>query len=331
MRKVPSAAARLAKLPVVRSACIKLSVLYIDTKRCHPNLKSVCEVLESSVTAIGDRASPVMVKLQPQSEYCQATLLTFTMGCGCEPWIKEIVTTAKNKMHEIQDVVSIAANGTVDCVQHTVTWLMGQTQQGDDQATDQPLVERVIRVASVGLDSALILSEALIDRVLPPTEQDQEEAARLLEGFVAAKLRRSYSVRLVSVATKLCRRTFHMVESKMQSVQVIETLSRSSGLVKDLQSSWLTVAWSIQGLPQYVQHQLVSVFFFVSQMYNLGCPPSQQYPSHQDRKSLNAAEISTYKDVVPVRPPPTPTCRMRRATLKSEFENGCNVKGCVRR
>lgn len=69
-------------------------------------------------------------------------------------------------------MVSIAANGTMDCVQHTVTWLMGRMQQGDDQA-DRPLVERAVSVASVGLDSALMLSEALMDRVLPPTEEDK--------------------------------------------------------------------------------------------------------------------------------------------------------------
>lgn len=114
--------------------------------------------------------------------------------------------------------------------------------------------------------------------------------------------------------------------------QVMETLSRSSGLVQDLQTSWLTVAWSIQGLPQYVQHQLVSVFFFISQMYNLSCPPSQQHPANQDRSRLNAAETSsTHKDVVQVHPQATPTCRMRRTTKMAVFENGCNVKGCVRR
>ena len=80
----------------------------------------------------------------------------------------QIVATAKTKMHEIQDVVSIAANGTVDCV----AWLMDMMQQGGDRA-DQPLVDRAISVACMGLDSALITSEALMDRVLPPTEEDK--------------------------------------------------------------------------------------------------------------------------------------------------------------
>lgn len=73
-------------------------------------------------------------------------------------------------MHEIQAVVNIAASGTMDCVQHTVTWLIGRIQQADDQS----LVERTISVASAGLDSTLIMSEALMDRVFPPTEEEEE-------------------------------------------------------------------------------------------------------------------------------------------------------------
>lgn len=71
MQKGPSAAARLAKLPLVGSACAKLSVLYIGTKCSHPALKSVCEGLESGVTAI---LSPVIVKLEPQSKYSGLTI-----------------------------------------------------------------------------------------------------------------------------------------------------------------------------------------------------------------------------------------------------------------
>lgn len=69
-------------------------------------------------------------------------------------------------MHEIQEVVSIAANGSVDCVQLAVARLVS------DQA-ERPLVARAIGVAVMGLDSALSTSEALMDRVLPPTEEEK--------------------------------------------------------------------------------------------------------------------------------------------------------------
>nr|XP_046273805.1 perilipin-2-like [Scatophagus argus] len=323
-QRVESAAARLAKLPLVRSVCTQLSVLYTDTKRSHPNLRSACEGLEGRVTAA---VSPVVVKLEPQISIAN------DLACKSLDWLEtsfpalhapteQIVATAKNKMHEIQDAVSVAANGTVDCVQYTVTWLMGRTQQVDDQA-GEPLVERAIGVASVGLDSALNMSEALMDRVLPPTEEDKEEEAHLLGGFEVGTPRRSYPVRLVSLAAKLYRRTSHMV---------IENLSRHPGLVQDLQTSWQTLAWSIHGLPQYMQHQLVSLFFFISQMYNLGCPPSQHNRSNQDRGCLNVSEISPHKDVVQALPQaPPPTCRKRRPAKSPVFDNGCNVKGCGHR
>ncbi|XP_031735394.1 perilipin-2-like isoform X1 [Anarrhichthys ocellatus] len=328
-QKVQSAAARLAKLPVVRSACTTLSVLYINTKCSHPSLRSVCEVLESSVTAV---VSPVVVKLEPQIS------IVNDVACRSLDWLEsafpvihtpteQIVATAKNKMHEIQDVVSIAAYGTMDRVEHTVAWVMGGIQLADDQA-GQSLVERAIAVASVGLDSALIASEALMDRGLPATEEDKDEEAHLVQGFEAATLGRRYPVRLVSLAAKLCRRMYHMAGSKMQSVQVRVKLSRSIGRVQDLQTSWLTLSWSAQVLPQFLQHQLVSVCFFISQMYNLSCPKPHRHRFYQDRRFLNAAEsCSTQKAVVQVHPQ-AKCSYMRRVTKTPVFENGCDVKRC---
>ncbi|XP_026215378.1 perilipin-2-like isoform X2 [Anabas testudineus] len=225
-QKGPSAVARLAQLPVVHSACSKLLVLYADTKCNHPSLKSVCEVLENKVTALGSaachRVSPVMVKLEPQISIAN------DVACRSLDWLEttfpvlhappeQVVVTAKNKMHELQDAVGIAANGTVGCVQHSVAWVMERVQQVDD-GTERSLVKRAISVASVGLDSALNMSEALVDQVLPPTEEDKEAAAHVV-GFEVATVR-SCPVRLVSLAAKLCRRSYHMVWAKMQSVQV---------------------------------------------------------------------------------------------------------------
>lgn len=75
-------------------------------------------------------------------------------------------------MHEIQDAVSITAFGTVGVVQHSVTWAMEMIHHVDDGA-NQSIVARTITVASVGMDSALSMSEALVDQVLPPTAEDK--------------------------------------------------------------------------------------------------------------------------------------------------------------
>ncbi|KAG7225851.1 hypothetical protein INR49_014372, partial [Caranx melampygus] len=301
-QKAQSAAARFVELPLVRSACNTLSVLYSDTKHSHTHLRAVCEVLENSVTALGsaacDTASPVIVKLEPK------------VSCG----------HGQNKVHEVQDVVNIAVNGTMDCVQCTVAWLVEVMQQV--HGTDQTLVERALSVAAVGLDSALNMSEALMDSVLPPTEQDErhEAAAHPVNGFEAPAFRRSFPVRLVSLSAQLCRRSYKRAGAKIHSVQVMQTLSRSTALVQDLQRTRLTMTRNIQRLPQYLQQQAVSVLFYISLMYNLCSPLSEQNQPSQVTRHFNgnrpvdvAAEVSSpQQDIVQGHPQATPPCRPRR-------------------
>ncbi|KAM8880308.1 perilipin-5-like isoform 2-T2 [Spinachia spinachia] len=297
-QKVQSAAARLAKLPVVRSACTKLSVLYVDTKCSHPGLRSVCDAVESSVTAA---VAPVMVKLEPQ--------ISIANGVACKSldWLEtafpvittpteQIVATAKNKMLEIGAVVSIAAYGTRDCVQYTVAWVTG----------GRPHAKRPTRL---GKDSALMAGGPLA------AEEDAEEDDYFKRSEAAA-LWRGGPLRLVSLAAKLCRTTYHVVGTKMPCAQVIENLSGSKGLVQDLQTGWMAVAWSVQVLPQYMQHQLVSAFFFISEMYKLRCPEPKRR-SHRPRRVMTAEGCSA---VVQVYPHAKPSCRMRRPTKTPGFD-----------
>lgn len=80
----------------------------------------------------------------------------------------QIVATARTMINEIQDVVRIAAHGTLDCV----TWVLERMQQVEEGTKDNP-AGRAISVAGVGLDSALSTAESLMDRVLPPTKEDR--------------------------------------------------------------------------------------------------------------------------------------------------------------
>ncbi|XP_069024104.1 perilipin-2-like [Embiotoca jacksoni] len=317
--------------------------MYSDTKCSHPNLKSACDVLEDSFTTLGtaacNRVSPVILKLEPQIS------IVNDVACKSLTWLEtsfpvllspteQIVASAKSQLHGIQDMVSVAASGTVERVQHTVTWAMSRKQPVDD-GENRSLAERAVSVASVGLDSALNLSETLMDQVLPPTEEDKEEvaaaAAHSVKGFEAATLRRGYPARLISLTVKLCRRTYHAVGYRIQSVQlVMKRLSRPSALVQDLKTNWLTLVWRLQGLPQYLQHQVASVLFFIIKMFYLGCPPSHQEKSNQVRGWLKAAEASPETNVVQVHLQATPTWRMRSATKMTVFDSGCNEHRCVR-
>ncbi|XP_071753124.2 perilipin-2-like [Centroberyx gerrardi] len=348
-----NAVVRLTKLPMVHSACATLSVLYLDTKCSHPSLKSVCEVLENGVTSIGsvayDSVSPVIIKLEPQISIANH------VACKGLDWLEtafpvlqkpteKIAASAKNKMLEVKDLASIAGNGTVDCVQHAVTWVTGRMQQAtdptrkmaDDDGVDQSLVKKAISVASLGLDSALSVTEALMDQLLPPSEEDREEEAKTVKSFEAATGGTSYPVRLVSLTAKLCRRTCHKVGATMHTVKVMESLSSSTVLVQHLQTSWLTLAWSLHGLPQHLQHRAVCLLFFVSQMYNLSRPISQHNLPDRVRGSLSAALAylapnSPLNSMPPVQPQARSNGRMRRPAKTSGFGNGRNAKGYAHR
>lgn len=325
--KLPSAASRLAQLPVVQSVCATVSVLYTETKCYNPNLKSVCEALETRVSALSIVAfttiSPVIIKFEPQISIAN------DVACKTLDWLAtsfpvllsptdEVAAAAKNKMHEIQDVVGIVARGTLDCVQHTVTWVSSRMQ-------DQSVVDRSISAASVGLYSALSLLEVLMDRALPPTAEDKELVR--LEGFEVAAARGRNPERIVSLGTKLCRRTCLLVGSKIQTVKV-NSFSRSTLLVQDLQSSCLSLVCSIQGLPQYLQHQAVAVFFFINQMCTLSCPPSPPEPTRRRGRPGNATGSPFYRE--PVYPQTTPALRMRPSRTLV-LDAGWNGKGYVRR
>ncbi|XP_071382350.1 perilipin-2-like [Centroberyx affinis] len=360
-----NAVVRLTKLPMVRSACATLSVLYLDTKRSHPSLKSVCEVLENGVTSIGsvayDRVSPVIIKLEPQIS------IVNDVACKGLDWLEtafpvlqqpteKIAASAKNKMLEVKDLASIAGTGTVDCVQHAITWVTGR--MADDDEVDQSLVKKAISVASLGLDSALSVTETLMDQLLPPTKEDREEEAKTVKGFEAATGGTSYPVRLVSLTVKLCRGTCHKVGATMHTVkdklgvmvvwkdcrahvkqqmeEVMESLPSSAVLVQLLQTSWLTLAWSLHGLPQHLQHRAVCLLFFVSQMYNLSCPISPQDLPDRVRGSLSAALAylapnSPLNNMPPVQPQARSNGRMRRPAKTSGFGNGRNAKGYAHR
>ncbi|XP_043969871.1 perilipin-2-like [Gambusia affinis] len=334
---VPNAAARLVKLPVVRSACATLSVLYRDAKSSNPSLKSLCDALESGVTALSTaactRASPVIVKLEPQISIAN------NFACKGLDWLEtsfpvllsppdEVVAAAKSKVNEIRDVVCVAAGGTVVTVQHTVTWVISRLHQAGNNE-NQSMVEKAISMASMGLDSALTMSEALVDQVLPlPEEEKIEEETHLVEGFEASVRLGSYPGRMMKLTAKVCWRTYQMVGSKIHFVQITESLSRPTTLVQDLQTSCQTLVWSLHGLPQYFQHQVVSVFLFFNQMCHLSSSSSRQEHARL-RSRFSAAEGSPLSKELG-RSQTTPALRMRPSRT-SVFENGCIVKGCVRR
>uniref|UniRef100_A0A3Q1ES05 Perilipin n=1 Tax=Acanthochromis polyacanthus TaxID=80966 RepID=A0A3Q1ES05_9TELE len=107
----PLAATRLASLPVVRSACAKLSVLYAVTKCSHPILKSACDMLESSVTALGaaarNRVSPVIAKLEPQISIAN------DVACKSLDWLETSFPILLSPTEQV-----ISSKSSISCAVH---------------------------------------------------------------------------------------------------------------------------------------------------------------------------------------------------------------------
>ncbi|XP_075900935.1 perilipin-2-like isoform X2 [Nelusetta ayraudi] len=300
-----SAAARLAQLPVVQSACVKLLVMYTGTKGSHPKLRSVCEVLESSVTAL---LSPVIVKLEPHLS------IPNDIACKGLDWVEtrfpvvhapteQIVATATGKMHEIQALQSAPQ-------------------------PDGSLVERAVSVRSKGLDLALNLKETLVDGKHSISNDDKEKDAALkqVEGFEMTTPP-DYHAHLVSVAGKTYKRTpRHRVGSNTHPDQVAAHLSGSPVVIQEVQTSWQTLALSVQGLPKYIQNQLGCLQVFLIQMYYLFSPPYQNY-HHSEENLQDSTEASAHKNVVQL----TPVSYHIRRPIRGPLIDNCNVKGCVDR
>ncbi|XP_023812916.1 perilipin-2 [Oryzias latipes] len=299
-KEAVSAAARMAKLPAVRSACAALSILYKDVKGSSPGVRVLCEALESRVGALSteacSRASPLMDKLENQIS------LANNVACKSLDWLEasfpiiqsptdQVVASAKTKIHEIRGKVSIAASGTVECLQHTVSWIVTRMLPAD--GTTQSVAERALSLANMGLD----FSEALLDHVLPPTEEENEAKAHLVEGFEGGSGRERS--RIVSLSVKLYRRTYHVVICKVQSFQDLQT------------------TWKLQELQKYMQHLAVSAFFFITQMYNLGhlSPERKQSQSRGHPMVLSKPYKNTCWKT-------TPALRLRPART-SALHNGC--------
>ncbi|CAN9510373.1 unnamed protein product [Ophioblennius macclurei] len=312
-----SAAARLAQLPLVHSACAGLTVLYTDTKRSHPGLTSM---LESSVMAACVTVSPVVEKLGPQ--ICVAN----AVACKSLDWLEasfpvllsptdQIIASAKSKLQDIQDAV-----------RHRLMRVTTGTHQGHDDANPS-LVERAISAADVGLSSALNFSETLLDQVLPPDE-DKEADRTSLEGFDVAKVEKGYPERVVTLAVKLCRRTYCVVEAKVQSSQIYGGLPSPSALMQDPQTC-LTLLGKLQDLPEYLQRQALSVICFVFNMYHLFFTSSQRGQSNAE--SRLTAETPPPQSHLIRRPGlPRTVPRLSRTRL-SMFDRGYSSEGRLRR
>ncbi|XP_072319397.1 perilipin-2-like [Eucyclogobius newberryi] len=308
IQKGDSAAARVARLPVVRSAWSRLTVLYAHTKCSRPNLKIICDALEDRAVNLCTRAthtiSPVMGILEPHISIAN------DIACRSLDWLEstfpmlqaqteEIVAVAKDKLHEAQEMMSVVAVGTKDTMEHAVNKVL---LTGGHSS---PFIKRAVTVAGAGLDHALNMSEALVDRMLPPAVEEKEEAGSV-EWFDSSP-RRTYPERLQSVSTRLC----------MGSYKAMETLARSPSWGQGLQTC---LSSFISRLPLHLQHQALTVLLFISQMYSLSCPSPQTNAEYTHLSPATGVSPTRKDQLTVVQWQESPTWRMR---LPKTTDCGC--------
>lgn len=101
-------------------------------------------------------------------------------------------------------------------------------------------------------------------------------------------------------------------------------------MIQEVQTSWQTLALSVQGLPKYIQNQLGCLHLFLIQIYYLFSPLYQNY--HDSQENLeDRTEASAHKNLVQSSVQVTPVSYHIRRPIRSPLIDNCNVKGCVGR
>ncbi|NXG34422.1 PLIN2 protein, partial [Dromaius novaehollandiae] len=248
---------RVVNLPLVSSTYDMVSTAYVTTKDNHPYLKSVCEIAEKGVKTITSvamtSAMPIIQKLEPQivvaNNYACMGLdkIEERLPILNQPTDK-VVANAKDVVVGAREAVTTTVTGAKETVAHKITGVVGKTKeaiQGSVEMTksvvggsiNAVLESCAAQMVSCGMDSALGKSEILIDQYLPCTEEELEKEVANIEGFEVGVQKPSYYVRLGSLSSKVCVRTYQQAlskarDAKHRSQETISQLSYTVNLIE---------------------------------------------------------------------------------------------------
>lgn len=113
--------------------------------------------------------------------------------------------------------------------------------------------------------------------------------------------------------------------------QVAAHLSGSPVVIQEVQTSWQTLALSVQGLPKYIQAQLGCLQVFLVQMYYLFSAPYQNCHHCKEHLRDRTEASAPHKNVTQPQSQATPASHHIRRPIRSPLIDKCNVKGCVGR
>ncbi|XP_048384255.1 perilipin-2 isoform X2 [Stegostoma tigrinum] len=224
---------RVTNLPFLSTAYDMMTSVYGSTKENHPYLKSLCEVAEKGVTVVSSvaitSATPILQKLEPQ--------IAFANGYACKgldrieeklPFLHQPTDQVVSKVKEI---VTHTVTGTRETVANKITGVVDKTKDTVHESIEitkavvngsmNYLVEsRMGKALSIGVNSALNISELLVDHYLPLTEDEQAtEENKGTNGFEIDPLKLSHFERLGSLSTKVRKRTYQQAVVKVHTAK----------------------------------------------------------------------------------------------------------------
>ncbi|XP_066434980.1 perilipin-2-like [Eleutherodactylus coqui] len=237
---------RLVNLPLVSSTYDLVSSAYVTTKDNHPYLKCVCVIAETSVRSITSvamsSAKPLLQRLEPQ------ITLANNMACVGLDKMEEklpilhqpsgkVVANASEAVVGAKDAVLQRITGVVDKTKGAVQDRVERTKAVVNGSISTVLGSGVVEMMSNHVDAALSKSESLLEKYLPPTDEELAEEATQPEGFELSQDEASYYVRLGSLSTKVCRRAYQQAvtwikDAKCRSQEAIAQLKITVCLVE---------------------------------------------------------------------------------------------------
>ncbi|NXT48146.1 PLIN3 protein, partial [Pluvianellus socialis] len=259
-----SAVDRVTSLPLLNSAFNLVSSAYNYTKETHPYLSGVCNVAETvAAVAVGSvvgGAQPILNQLEPQialvNEYACKGLdqLEENLPFLQQPADKVIsdtkqlvstkVTCAMDAACEAKEVMADKVTEAVDLTKNVVGDSVKLTRSVVTSTVNSAVeAAQVSQAVAGGVESALGISEDLVDHYLPMTEEELGKLATTVQGFGVAsveeqKQQQSYFVRLGSLSNKVRHRAYQLSLNKLQRIKqsTQDTLSRLQLAIKLIES-----------------------------------------------------------------------------------------------
>ncbi|KAG9465095.1 hypothetical protein GDO78_018912 [Eleutherodactylus coqui] len=254
---------RLVNLPLVSSTYDLVSSAYVTTKDNHPYLKSVCDITETSVRSITSvamsSAEPLLQRLEPQ------IALANNMACAGLDKIEEKLPILHQLSGKVVANASEAVVGAKDAVLQRITEVVDKTKGAVQDGVERTkavvngsistvLGSGVVEMMSDRVDAALSKSESLLEKYLPPTDEELAEEATKPEGLKLSQDKASYYVRLGSLSTKARRRAYQQAVTRIKDAKC-----RSQEAIAQLQITVELVEYAkknMDGASQKIQNAL---------------------------------------------------------------------------